>query len=157
VRQKVVLSKKVVSPNAKIGNNTKIWSEELSNIQDCEIGNDSRIHSHVWIGNGVKIGNNVKIQAFSFIPDGVTIEDNCFIGPGVVFTNDKYPPSGGKEWRTTVVRQGASIGARAVILPGLTIGENAVVGAGSVVTKDVPPSVVVCGNPARIKAGRRNE
>lgn len=144
----------MISPNAKIGETTKIWNPELSNIQACEIGEGCKIHSNVWIGEGVKIGNNVKIQAFAFIPSGVIIQDNVFIGPGVTFTNDKYPPSNGKGWETTIVWYGASIGARATILPGLEIGSNSRIGAGSVVTRSVPRNVVCCGNPARIMAGK---
>lgn len=153
----------MISENARIGKGTHIWNPELSNIQACEIGENCKIHSHVWIGNGVKIGNNVMIEAMVFIPEGVTIEDNVFIGPGVVFTNDKYPPSWGEHWQLVLVKGGISlknfeeatvIGARAVICPGVTIGHSAKVGAGSVVTKDVPDFTVVYGNPARIKAGR---
>lgn len=140
----------------KIGQGTKIWRQELSNIQDCEIGDNCRIHSHVWIGEGVRIGNNVKIQAFSFIPSGVIIEDDAFIGPRVTFTNDKYPPAGTSDaWLTTTVKKGASLGAGVVVLPGITIGEGSRVGAGSIVTKDVPPGVVCCGNPARVMAGKK--
>ena len=131
----------------KTGKGTRIWHPELSTLLDFEIGEDSVIHSHVWIGNNVKIGNRVKIQAFSFIPDGVTIEDDCFIGPRTTFTNDKHPPSG--NWSKTLVKQGAKIGAGAVILPGITIGQNAMVGAGAVVTKDVFAGEVVVGNPAK--------
>lgn len=129
-----------------------IWHEAQSNIGACEIGSGNIIHSHVWIGDGVKIGNRCKIQAFAFIPKGVTIEDDVFIGPRVTFTNDKHPPSGGKGWEETLVKKGTVIGAGAVVLPGLTIGENAIVGAGSVVTKDVPDGATVVGNPARILA-----
>ncbi len=109
----------------------------------------SIIHSHVWIGDGVRIGKKCKIQAFAFIPGGVTIEDDVFIGPRVTFTNDKYPPSSGKHWAPTLVEKGAIVGAGAVILPGVTIGRGAIVGAGSVVTKDVPAHATVYGNPAR--------
>ena len=93
----------------------------------------------------------MKIRTHTFIPSGVIIEDDVFIGPGVVFTNDKFPKSQG-EWKLlkTEVKKGASIGAGAVILPGITIGEGAMVGAGSVVIKDVPPFTVVAGNPAEI-------
>ena len=130
---------------------TKIWHPELSNIHPgAVIGEDCTIHSHVWIGDEVVIGNRVKIQAFSFIPALVTIEDDCFIGPRVTFTNDKNPPSGRANWLKTVVQRGASIGAGAVILPGIQIGPGARIGAGAVVTKDVPPGVVVCGNPAKV-------
>lgn len=127
---------------------TKFYHKELSNInENAIIGDDCVIHSHVWIGGAVAIGDRVKIQAFAFIPDGVLIEDCCFIGPRVTFTNDKLPPS--PDWQTIAVRRGASIGAGAVILPGVTIGENALIGAGSVVTKNVPPNQVWAGTPAR--------
>jgi acetyltransferase-like isoleucine patch superfamily enzyme len=131
----------------KQGKGTRIWKPELSNIGDCEIGEDCVIHSHVWISDGVKIGNRVKIQAFSFIPKGVTIEDDVFIGPRVTFTNDKYPPS--PNWSETVVKQGASIGACSTIIAGVTIGENSFVAASSVVTRDVPSGVSVKGVPAK--------
>ena len=137
-----------------IGKGTKIWRPELSNISEtAEIGENCKIHSHIWIGDGVKIGNNVKIQAFSFIPTGVEIEDNCFIGPRVTFTNDKYPPSG--NWSKTLIKSGVSLGACVTILPGITIGENSRIGAGAVVTKDIPANVVACGVPARVKAGKK--
>ncbi len=140
-----------------IGKGTKIWHPELSNIQNCEIGEDCKIHSHVWIGNNVKIGNRVKIQAFAFIPDGVIIENDCFIGPRVTFTNDRNMDLRGKEhWQKTIVRQGAKIGASATIIAGVTIGERAKIGAGSVVTKDIPSDIVACGVPAKIKAGKRS-
>ena len=134
-----------------VGRGTKIWEPHLSNIHpDVVIGSECKIHSHVWIGEGVRIGDRVKIQAFSFIPSGVTIEDNVFIGPRVTFTNDKYPPSGGSSWLPTLVKRNAVIGAGAVILPGVTIGQNARVGAGAIVTKSVPDNVTVCGNPAQV-------
>lgn len=133
----------------KVGKNTKIWHPELSNILNCEIGNDCVIHASVWIGDNVKIGNKVKIQAFCFIPDGITIEDNCFIGPGVIFTNDKYPPSHGQHWSKTLVKEEASIGAGVVILPGIIIGRQAMIGAGAVVTENVMAFTTVVGNPAR--------
>ena len=137
----------MIHEHARIGEKTLIYFPELSNIGECSIGTKSVIHSHVWIANGVFIGNNVRIQAFTFIPQGVTIEDDVFIGPRVTFLNDKYPPSG--KWSTTLIKRGASIGGGAVILPGLSIGENAMVGAGSVVTKHIPDNEVWMGTPAK--------
>lgn len=99
------------------------------------------------MGENVKIGNNCSIQSFVFIPKGITIEDNVFIGPGTIFLNDKYPPS--DNWGTTLVKQGARIGGGCIILPNVVIGENALVGAGSVVTSLIPPNEVWFGNPAK--------
>lgn len=127
--------------------NVKFWHKHLSNIGDCEIGEGSVIHSHVWIGDGVTIGRRCKIQAFCFIPGGVHIGDDVFIGPRVTFTNDKHPPS--DAWTPTMVRNFVSIGAGAVILPGLTIGKNAVIGAGAVVTHNIESHTTVVGSPAR--------
>lgn len=149
----------MVSPNAKIGKNTVIYDKSLVYIQECEIGHDCKIHPFVTIQDNATIGNLCKIEHYAFIPSGVTIEDEVFIGQGVRFTNDKYPRAtiGGrlqkdgdyKELQTTVER-GASIGSNATILCGITIGEGAMVGAGSVVTKDVPAHTLVVGNPARV-------
>ena len=144
--------------NCKIGKNTKIWN--FVNLYGCTIGAHSKIGSYVEIQNNVRIGNKVKIQSHSFICEGVTIEDEVFIGHHVVFINDKFPKSTtlkGKlkskaHWRllTTEVKRGASVGSNATILGGIIIGENAIVGAGSVVTKNVPKNTIVAGNPARI-------
>lgn len=133
-----------------IGEGTIIYHPELSTILDgVEIGNLCVIHSHVWIGKNVKIGNQVKIQAFTFIPEGVVIEDKVFIGPHVVFTNDPKLMVSGKEfWKPTLVKVGARIGANASILAGVTIGKGAVVGMGAVVVHDVPDGATVVGNPA---------
>lgn len=128
---------------------TKIYNKEKSQILKCKIGKGCTIHVLVWIGNNVVIGNRVKIQAFCFIPDGVTIEDDVFIGPHVCFTNDKRPPSYGKHWAKILVKKGARIGANATILPGIEIGENSLIGAGSVVTKNIPKGETWVGNPAR--------
>lgn len=126
-----------------------IHHPHLSNIHpEAKIGEEVTVHSHVWIGRDVSIGNYTKVQAFAFIPDGVEIGEHCFIGPHACFTNDPHPPSGGKEWKRTIVQDGAVIGAGAVILPGVVIGRSAVVGAGAVVTKTVQPGVTVVGNPA---------
>ena len=123
-----------------------IWHPEKSVLLNFTHGEDCTIHAPVWIGNNVLIGDNVKIQAFTFIPDGVTIGNDVFIGPHVTFTNDKHPPS--DQWGKTVVEDGVVIGAGAVILPGITLHKNAVVGAGAVVTKDVAEGTTVIGNPA---------
>lgn len=142
----------------KTGKNTKIW--EPVNMYDCVIGDDCMVGAFVEIQGGVNIGNKVKIQSHSFICEGVTIEDDVFIGHHVVFTNDKYPRSVNSkgalatrnDWKLlkTVIKKGASIGSNVTILGGVTIGEYALVGAGAVVTKDVPPHTTVVGNPAKI-------
>lgn len=111
---------------------------------EARIGVGTRIGSHCDIGG--EIGDRCWIQSFVFIPKGVIIEDDCFIGPGVIFTNDKYPPS--KDWLTTRVKRGAVIGAGSVILPGIEIGENAVIGAGSLVVQSIPGGETWWGNPA---------
>ena len=136
----------------KAPQSTKIWHPEKSVLLDCKIGERCTIHAPVWIGNNVAIGDDCKIQAFSFIPDGVVLGKNVFIGPSVVFTNDKNPPS--DMWMWTVVEDNVSIGANATILPGIRICKGAVIGAGAVVTKTVPPGVTVYGNPAEIKVYR---
>ena len=121
------------------------------NLYKCKIGKNCKIDAFVYIEEGVIIGDNCKIRPFVFIPAGVTVEDNVFIGPGVSFTNDKFPKVKG-DWTLlkTRVKKGVAIGANSVILPGLTIGEEALVGAGSVVTKNVPNRAIVAGKPARI-------
>jgi UDP-2-acetamido-3-amino-2,3-dideoxy-glucuronate N-acetyltransferase len=127
------------------------------NLYKCKIGKNCKIDAFVYIEEGVSIGDNCKIRPFVFIPTGVTVEDDVFIGPNVSFTNDKYPKVRG-EWTLsrTVVRKRASIGANSVILPGVEIGEGSLVGAGSVVTKDVPPGMMVAGNPACV-IGQRDK
>lgn len=149
-----------VAQDVKLGKNIKIYHPESVNLYGCEIGDNSVIGAFVEIRRKVKIGKKVKIQAFSFIPENVSIEDEVFIGPHVVFTNDPYPRSTNEDstlkttddWESipTIVKRRASIGANATVLCGITIGEGAIVGAGSVVTKDVPPWTIVVGNPARL-------
>lgn len=144
--------------NCKIGKNTKIYS--FVNLYECIIGEDCVIGTFTEIQKGVIVGNRVKIESHSLLCEGVTIEDEVFIGNSVVFINDNYPRSVNKDgkikdkkdWNLleTVVRRGASIGSNATILGGVEIGEDSMVGAGAVVTKNVPPKSVVIGNPARI-------
>jgi acetyltransferase-like isoleucine patch superfamily enzyme len=135
--------------DAKIGEGTVVYDQV--NMDKCKIGKNCKVDAFVYIEGEVKIGDNCKIRPFVFIPNGVTIDDNVFIGPGVTFTNDRYPKASG-EWKLlpTRIKNGASIGAGAVILPGITIGKNAIVGAGAIVTENVPDKAVVAGNPARI-------
>lgn len=146
-----------IAPDVKLGENVRIYA--FVNLYGCEIGDDSRIGTFVEIQKGVHIGKRVKVSSHSFICEGVTVEDNVFIGHGVMFINDKYPratamdgaPQTEADWEciNTLVKRGASIGSNATILCGVTIGEGAIVGAGSVVTRDVPAGVVVAGVPAR--------
>ena len=133
-----------------IGRNTRVWQYVVI-LQDAVIGDDCNICSHSFIENDVVIGNRVTVKCGVRIWDGVTIEDDVFIGPNVTFTNDKFPRSKDyKEAAKTLVRRNASIGANAAILPGIEIGENAMVAAGAIVTRDVPPNAVVAGKPATV-------
>lgn len=149
---------KNIASDVKLGKNVKIY--DFVNLYGCEIGDNTKIGTFVEIQKGSKIGKNCKISSHSFICEGVTIEDNVFIGHNVTFINDAYPHATkedgtlqtDEDWVCvpTLVRKGASIGSSTTLLCGITIGEKAVVGAGSVVTKDVPPLTIVAGNPARI-------
>ncbi|MBA2339974.1 MAG: N-acetyltransferase [Pyrinomonadaceae bacterium] len=147
-----------IAPDVKLGQNVQIYN--FVNLYGCEIGDETRIGTFVEIQKGARVGQRCKISSHSFICEGVTIEDEVFIGHGVQFINDKYPratASNGalqteSDWMVepTVVRRGASIGTGAIILGGLEIGERAIVGAGAVVTKSVPAGAIVAGNPARV-------
>ena len=147
-----------IAPDVKLGKNVCI--RDFTNLYGCEIGDDVKIGTFVEIQKGVKIGNRCKISSHTFICEGVTLEDDIFVGHNVTFTNDRFPRAINGDGRLqtdadwvclrTLVRHGASIGSGTTMLCGITIGENAMVGAGSVVTKDVPPGAVVAGNPARM-------
>ncbi len=147
-----------IAADVKLGKNVRIFS--FTNLYGCEIGDDTKIGTFVEIQKGAKIGARCKISSHTFICEGVTIEDEVFVGHNVTFTNDRLPRAtaqGGQlqteaDWTCipTLVKRGASIGSSAVLLCGITIGENAMIGAGSVVTKDVPANTIVAGNPARI-------
>jgi len=146
----------VIAPDVKLGWDVVI--HHFVNLYGCQIGDGSKIGSFVEIQKNARIGRNCKISSHSFICEGVTIEDEVFIGHGVTFINDKVPRATNSkgelqtddDWKPvpTIVRRGASIGSGATILSGITIGERAVVGAGAVVTKDVPADTTVLGNPA---------
>ena len=145
-------SKTAIVKDAIIGTDTRIW--EYTNIYGCQIGNNCNIGSFVEIQNEVIIGNNVTISTHSFICSLVIIEDDVFVGHGVMTINDIKPPSfkrtgSKKDWKSTRIKKGAVIGSNVTLLP-VTIGENAQIGAGSVVTKNVPDNCVVAGNPAKI-------
>jgi len=148
----------LITPDVKRRRDVKIYA--FVNLYGCEIGDESKIGAFVEIQKGVRIGRRVKISSHTFVCEGVTIEDEVFIGHGVMFINDRYPRASTPEgelqteadWEPvpTTVKKGASIGSNATILCGVTIGEGAIVGAGSVVTKDVSPYTVVAGNPAQV-------
>jgi acetyltransferase-like isoleucine patch superfamily enzyme len=135
----------------QIGEGTRIWQYVVI-LPGAIIGRDGNICSHCFIENKVVVGDRVTVKCGVQLWDGVTLEDDVFVGPNATFTNDMQPRSrnSAAQLLPTVVKKGASIGANATILPGLTIGEGAMVGAGSVVTKDVPPRALVVGNPARV-------
>lgn len=132
--------------SSNIGKNTKIWQFCVV-LKDAVIGDNCNICSHCFIENKTIIGNNVTIKCGVQIWDGITIENDVFIGPNVTFCNDKYPKSGNKnfELKITIIKNGASIGANATILPGVTIGENAIIGAGAIITKNVADNQKIIG------------
>ncbi|MGC2058577.1 MAG: acyltransferase [Candidatus Sulfotelmatobacter sp.] len=147
-----------IAPDVKLGRNVKL--SKFINLYGCEVGDESKIGAFVEIQKNASIGKRCKISSHTFICEGVTIEDNVFIGHGVMFINDSYPRATAMngnlqteaDWKVerTVIKKGASVGSGCTILSNITIGENAIVGAGSVVTKDVAPNCIVAGNPARV-------
>jgi acetyltransferase-like isoleucine patch superfamily enzyme len=147
-----------IAPSVKLGRDVKL--SKFINLYGCEIGDETKIGAFVEIQKNSSVGKRCKISSHTFICEGVTIEDNVFVGHGVMFINDSYPRAtaeGGSlqteaDWKVekTVIKKGASIGSGATILANLCVGENAIVGAGAVVTKDVPPNTIVAGNPAKI-------
>lgn len=147
-----------IAADVKLGQGVRIFG--FTNLYGCEIGDETKIGTFVEIQKGARIGRRCKISSHTFICEGVTLEDEVFVGHGVTFTNDLFPRATNgdgtlqtdADWTCvqTVVRKGASIGSGATLLCGITIGEKAVIGAGSVVTKDVPAGAIVVGNPARV-------
>ena len=145
-----------IADDVKLGENVRL--SKFINLYGCVIGDHTKIGAFVEIQKNAAVGSNCKISSHTFICEGVTIEDNVFIGHSVTFINDSYPrattPGGSlqteADWKVepTLVKQGASVGSGSTILANVTIGEGAIVGAGSVVTKDVPPRAIVAGNPA---------
>ena len=154
-----------VASSAKIAPDVHIPHPDLVNLYGCTVGAQTRIGTFVEIQVGVVVGARCKISSHSFVCEGVTIEDEVFVGHGVMFTNDRLPRAtnpdgtlkGSEDWAVerTFVKQGASIGSGSVIAPGVVIGESALVGAGAVVTKDVPPFAIVVGNPASVVGDTR--
>jgi acetyltransferase-like isoleucine patch superfamily enzyme len=148
-----------IAPDVKLGKDVKLST--FINLYGCEIGDETKIGAFVEIQKNATIGKRCKISSHTFVCEGVSIEDNVFIGHGVTFINDVYPRATTEDgdlqteadWKVepTVVKKGASIGSGATILCNVTIGERAIVGAGAVVTRDVPPGAVVAGNPARVR------
>jgi acetyltransferase-like isoleucine patch superfamily enzyme len=147
-----------IAPDVKLGRDVRL--AKFINLYGCEIGDETKVGAFVEVQKNARIGKRCKISSHTFICEGVTIEDNVFIGHGVTFINDSYPRAttadGGlqteADWKVerTFIKQGASIGSGSTILANVTVGENAIVGAGSMVTKDVPPNAIVAGNPARL-------
>ena len=154
-----------IADSVRLGDNVKVFHPSLVNLYGCTVGADSKIGAFVEIQKNATIGARCKISSHTFICEGVIIEDECFIGHGVMFTNDRFPratnpdgsPQTEADWKVeeTRVKRQASIGSNATIVCGVTIGEGALVGAGAVVTKDVPPFAIVAGVPAKVVGDTR--
>jgi acetyltransferase-like isoleucine patch superfamily enzyme len=141
----------MIDDDVKLGNGVKIFSPEMVNLFGCTIGDDSFIGPFVEITRGVTVGRSCKIESHAFLCDSVTLEDQVFVGHGVMFTNDLYPKNYRRvRYLPTRVKEHASLGSNATIVGGVTVGRYAVVGAGAVVTKDVPDFAIVAGNPAKV-------
>ncbi len=154
-----------IDANVKLGTGVRVMHPELVNLYGCTIGDDTRIGAFVEIQKNATIGARCKISSHTFVCEGVAVEDEVFIGHGVMFINDRYPraTAGGRlqtedDWKVvpTLVRRGASVGSGAVLLCGVTIGLGAMVGAGAVVTHDVPDHGVVCGVPGHLIGDMQN-
>jgi UDP-2-acetamido-3-amino-2,3-dideoxy-glucuronate N-acetyltransferase len=150
-----------VSSDVRLGREVRIFQPALVNLYGCSIGDETKIGAFVEIQKNAFVGSRCKVSSHAFICEGVTIEDECFIGHGVLFINDRHPRASTEgrlqtesDWRVVPsrVKRGASIGSGAVIMCGITVGERAMVGAGAVVTHDVPDGAVVAGVPARLRA-----
>jgi acetyltransferase-like isoleucine patch superfamily enzyme len=147
-----------IAPDVKLGKDVKL--SKFINLYGCEVGDNTKIGAFVEVQKNATIGKNCKISSHTFVCEGVTIEDDAFIGHSVTFINDSYPraTTGNGQMQTeadwkverTVVKKGASIGSGSTILANVVIGEKAIIGAGSVVTKDVPANAIVAGNPAKV-------
>lgn len=142
----------VVDKTVTIGDGTKVW-HFVHVRENAEIGRNCVLGDFVYVGKGVKIGNGVKLENKATVYEGVRIEDKVFVGPHVSFTNDLYPRSFSTNWKIveTLVKEGASIGAGAIVRCGITVGEYALIGAGSAVTKEVPSYAIAYGNPAEVR------
>ncbi len=147
-----------IAPSVKLGKDVKL--SQFINLYGCEIGDGTKIGAFVEIQKNATVGKNCKISSHTFVCEGVNIEDNVFIGHGVMFINDSYPRAANEDgslqteadWKVenTRICKGASLGSGVTVLSNVTVGEGALVGAGSVVTKDVPPHTIVAGNPAKV-------
>ena len=147
-----------MAPDVKVGQNVKF--SQFINLYGCEVGDDTKVGAFVEIQKNAKVGSRCKISSHTFICEGVTIEDEVFVGHNVTFVNDSFPRATSRtgalqteqDWKveSTLVKKGASIGSGATILANVVIGENALIGAGSVVTRDVPANAIVAGNPGRV-------